>query len=275
MIVSVPSAIPDGGVQNIKLENAPNADYIKYSLAGGVYGDSLFQTIWDTYLDVSNFTYDQIQDTANTALAGQVLYFPTVGGQAAAGYADVLLRDNQVELHKLKYPGGSAGKYLRITSTGLTAEAATPGATAVVKYLVANNTAPQTLTTTAAAEKITLNQIIDPDGVISVMAGSQITLPAGKYVFDAYVPVSYPPASTDVRAVVILRDTTAAADLATATSYQGGDGDFTVVRLMHTATFAAQTVIEFQVKASQLANLGYTANLGYNETHTQIFITKQ
>ena len=272
MIVSVPSAIPDGGVQNIKLQNAPNADYIKYSLAGGVYGDSLFQTIWDTYLDVSNFTYDQIQDTANTALPNQLLYFKTTGGQAFVGYPEEIMRVNTLLTNRIKYPAGSAGKYPRVNTGQTDVDFVAAFSTAILKDVQPNGTDGLSIAS-GSAQKVRLNTEIDPAGFVTFNdAADTFSLEAGTYEFDIMVP--FYQSSVSPKCTLILVNESDAVDEATASVRGDGDQDAMTGVLKHVLTITSAKTYSVKIHPSANGFVGKALSLGYSETYTQIAIRR-
>lgn len=272
MIVSVPSAIPDGGVQNIKLENAPNADYIKFSIAGGVYSDILFQTIWDTYLEVSNLRYVNIQDQANTALPNQVLYFKTTGGQAFAGYPEEIMRNNVLLTNRIKYPAGSAGKYPRVNAGQTDVDFVAAFSTAILKDVQPNNTDGLAIAS-GSAQKVRLNTEIDPANFVTFNdAVDTFALEAGTYEFDIMVP--FYQSSIAPKCVLILVNETDAVNEATATVRGDGDQDAMTGVLKHVLTITSAKTYSVKIHPSAAGFIGRPLNLGYSETYTQIAIRR-
>ena len=272
MIVSLASALQDGSAANIKLENADAADYIKFSIAGGVYSDVLFQYIWDLYLEVSNIRYDQIQDSNDTAQAGQILYFAATGGQAAAAFPEVVMRNNQLPTAKLAFPAGSEGKYPRVNAAKTDVEWVAAFATALLKDVQTNGT-DGVAVSAGSAQKIRLNTEIDPSGIVVLdTTANTFLLQPGTYDISAVIPVhqsSFAPSAT-----VILRNETAAADIATVTLRATGDMDFIVGTLNHIVTISVASSFSVKVHPQVSGWVGRAVTLGYSETYSQISIRK-
>lgn len=273
---TVAAAIAANSIAANKLANAAGADYILLSGVGGVFATATFATTADAWLAATSIPATRVFDLAGTGLPNQVAYITDTFNSLVFGYADQLLRANQVTTDRLKFAAGSATKYPRVNANGTDFDYVTAPSTigaAVLKYSVATNGAAQAVTATTETT-VQFNTEVDPDSIVG-LSSNQVTLLTGSYVFDITVPVRY--TTGDCIITLALRDVTASNTIiATASQYISGDADGQTVNLKHAVKISgASNVYDVRIYLSVGASLGTPSNQGtYAETYQQMSILK-
>lgn len=114
---SVASLLAPNTVPLNSLVNAATNGYVLYSGVGGVWAATLFNTVADGWLAITNIPFTNLGDPNNVGAANQVPYLVATGGAAAFGYVDQLLRTGYVAPSKLSLVS-LAGKLVKVNSAG-------------------------------------------------------------------------------------------------------------------------------------------------------------
>jgi hypothetical protein len=274
--VNVTDLFAAGSLALDKLVVAAGAGYVVYSGSGGVWSSALLTALIDAWLAATNINIDRIVDVAGVGLPNQVAYITDTFNALVYGYADQLLRANQVNTNRLNLSAG-AGKYVKVNAAGTDFEYPTSAgiSAAIVKYTGVAATAPQTISTTGSLQTVLFNDdTVDPGGFVG-LASNQITLASGTYLFEVSIPINRS-SSNSAKIVIVLRDITGASNLATATVWHpGGAGGQTTGILKHVVSPTASNVYEIQLVTDYAIDLGVAANtLSLAETYQQLAITK-
>lgn len=163
----------------------------------GRFQAGLWTSIFTSALYATDAPVANLADLDSVGIAGQVPAIISTGANLELRYIEDLLRANQTPTSKLIYPTGGAGKFLRVTSSGLdveAVEAATPPKYAVLQRSrsgLAAGAFCQAFTDGSATAVVTLDTsaYYDPDSLLSGLTGSGFTLQAGTYLVDIVMPI--------------------------------------------------------------------------------------
>jgi len=146
----------------------------------------------------------------------------------------------------------------------------------VAKNVVGSGTSGQNVNSTAVTT-LTLNTLVDPHSIASLNS-NKITLPAGTYLADVFIPVRN--SSTALSMQGYIYDTTGTAILATARTDMSGDTDDTSINIKHVFTLGAESDLELRVCFSAasantyIGQAGGTGVDGQSETYVQASFLK-
>lgn len=259
-----------------KLVNAAGPGYVMYSGGGGAWSSSLLTDLITAYLAANLINISRVADVAGVGLPNQVAYIADTFNSLQFGYADQLLRANQVDTNRLKFAAGSAGKYPRVNAGATDFDYNTvPVKAATLKYSGAKNSPAQTVLITAETV-VEWSTVVDTETAIQSFdsATDRITLATGTYLLDITVPVYN--AAANLNGVLLIYDVTGSTIVASVSFAQTGDVDLQFVNLKATVKVTAATnVYDVRIYSSQAIALGNPANLAsYTETYQQMSVLK-
>lgn len=278
---TIAASISANSIAANKLANAPGAGYILLSGVGGVFATATFDATADAWLASTSIPATQVYDLSGIGLPNQVAYITDTFNALTFGYADQLLRANNVTTDRLKFAAGSAGKFVKVNAGGTdfdyVTNVVTTGA-AALKYTVAKGTDGQAIVAASSPIVVEWTTLVDPASAAFATLDTgtdQFTLLTGTYMLDISVPLNYA-ASGDQKFVIELYDVTGGTTLVTATQKVNSDGDHLLLNIKHVLTIAAASnVYSVRVYTDINANLGLAANLStYAETYQQMSILK-
>ena len=274
---TIAASISANSIAANKLANAPGAGYILLSGVGGVFATATFDATADAWLASTSIPATQVYDLSGVGLPNQVAYITDTFNALSFGYADQLLRANNVTTDRLKFAAGSAGKFVKVNALGTDLEYVTSVSTigaAVLKYSVATNGAAQAILATTETT-VQFNTEVDPDNIVTLTA-NQITLTTGTYLIDVSIPIRFTAGTATKLYIALLYDVTGASILATNSLSLDSDDDIGTLHLKHTVKIAAASnVYDIRIYSDKVANLGEPANLStYAETYQQMSILK-
>lgn len=261
-----------------RLENATGTGYHLLSDGSGIFLKTLFSNSWATQYANATKAVQDLVDGSTIGEANQIPYLETSSapgspGPVVLGWADQLLRTNEVLTNKLKFAAGSAGKYAKVNAGGTDLEYDDgPTSTTTVASLVdtgVSGTAPQAIPATTLTK---LRLTVEVAQSWMTAASNEFTLAAGTYLIHAVIPIAE--LSTSDKGYVGLY-TSAGTQIKTV-NYQGQDNDNNQITLLWPITVTSSTAYKLQIyAASGTPNIGVVNSIAsIPEVYTQVTITK-
>jgi len=260
---------------------ASGAGYVIYSADDGTWTVKSFAIALDEKLVAATIPSDRIFDLSGDGAAGQV-YTKAPSGTGHE-YRDVedLIDANTLTPDRVDWSSVPVGNLIKRAATGNTiADGGTIASLqytpkeAVLKDVQPSGTAAQSIGA-GVLTKLRLNTEIDPQSFVTFTdANDTFELAAGTYAFDACVPLQE--STAEPNGVIVLYNDTTSAAIATANATSGGGGqDTAYVNLKHIITIASATVFSLRAHVKTYTHtIGEALSLGYDETYTQLRITK-
>lgn len=282
-VVALSSLIASGSLTiNVLEPLAGTSDYFLCSLAGSMAYASM-TTAWTKLVNTAanRLAPAKISNPSPTSQSYALGFY---AGAAAPEFRNAVdfIRPASIGTDKLTFSASWANKWTRVNSSLALepVDAPTTSPPVALIYYQEPNGTDATFTdgtstlASAATKQLRLNFEASDTAAIASVASNEVTLAAGSYEIEFWTNISISSSAVgDTKGVLILRDTTAAADLFAVPYYTDQTAQpHAICRL----TFGAGVtlILNLENSGTVTQSLNPAANAGYVETYVFLKITK-